>query len=51
MLDETLPPTVFVELGNIQHDRDKERVLVPNNRQAVANWMAGGILADVKQRE
>lgn len=46
MLRETDPVTVFVEIGNIQHDRDKKRILNPNNRQAVANWMCEGIVND-----
>lgn len=46
MLRETVPTTVFVEIGNIQHDRDKKRILDPNNRQALANWMCDGIVTD-----
>lgn len=49
MLRETDPTTVFVEIGNIQHDRDKKRILDPNNRQAVANWMAEGIVKDYQK--
>ena len=49
MLNETIPPVVFIELGNIQNERDKERILNPANRQAVANWLAEGALADFRQ--
>lgn len=49
MLRETDPVTVFVEIGNIQHDRDKKRILDPNNRQAVANWMCDGIIKDFQK--
>ena len=45
----TDPPTVFAEFGNIQHSRDQERILDPNNRQALANWMCVGILKDFKE--
>jgi len=48
MVDHTVPPTVFIEVGNIQHERDQERILSPGNRQAVATWLAQGILQDHK---
>lgn len=40
------PPAVFVELGNIRNQRDQRRFVLPENRQALANWMCEGILAD-----
>ncbi|MDX5436217.1 MAG: N-acetylmuramoyl-L-alanine amidase, partial [Pontibacter sp.] len=40
------PPTVFVELGNIRNDKDQRRFVIPNNRQALANWLCDGIIAD-----
>ncbi|WP_233555533.1 N-acetylmuramoyl-L-alanine amidase family protein [Pontibacter oryzae] len=40
------PPTVFVELGNIRSEKDQRRFVTPNNRQALANWICDGILAD-----
>lgn len=46
MLKHTLPPTAFIEVGNIQHKSDKERILDPANRQVVANWLADGIIKD-----
>jgi N-acetylmuramoyl-L-alanine amidase len=33
------PKAVYVELGNIQNDWDQQRIVVKNNRQAVANWI------------
>lgn len=42
------PPTVFVELGNIKNDKDQRRFVIPNNRQALANWLCDGIVADYK---
>ncbi len=44
------PPAVFVELGNIRNDRDQRRFVLPENRQALANWMAEGIIADYKAK-
>lgn len=45
------PPTVFVELGNIRNDRDQRRFVIPNNRQALANWLADGIISDYKENK
>ncbi|GAB3016125.1 hypothetical protein GCM10027185_10040 [Spirosoma pulveris] len=44
------PPTVFIELGNIQNALDQRRFLQAQNRQALANWMCQGILTDYKVR-
>jgi N-acetylmuramoyl-L-alanine amidase len=30
---------VYVELANIQHDWDQQRIVLKNNRQAIANWL------------
>jgi N-acetylmuramoyl-L-alanine amidase len=43
MLRETIPPTVFIELGNITNDFDQKRLLLHNNRQAIANWLSQGV--------
>ncbi|GAB3962010.1 hypothetical protein GCM10028805_62040 [Spirosoma harenae] len=42
------PPTVFIELGNIQNDKDQRRFLIADNRQALANWIGAGLQADYK---
>ena len=42
------PPTVFIELGNIRNDLDQRRFVIANNRQALANWISEGIIADYK---
>lgn len=42
------PPTVFIELGNIRNDLDQRRFVIANNRQALANWISEGIIADFK---
>ncbi|WP_317046722.1 N-acetylmuramoyl-L-alanine amidase family protein [Spirosoma pollinicola] len=44
------PPTVFIELGNIQNQQDQRRFLLAENRQALANWMYQGMLADYQTR-
>jgi N-acetylmuramoyl-L-alanine amidase len=43
MLRETRPTAVYIELGNISNTFDQKRLLIPNNRQAIANWIAEGI--------
>jgi len=48
MLREVEVPTVYIELGNIQHSFDQKRVLQPRNRQALANWFAEGIVSSLK---
>lgn len=47
----TTPPAVFIELGNIRNSRDQLRFILQNNRQALANWIAEGIIADFQERE
>ena len=44
------PPTVFIELGNIRNDLDQRRFVIPNNRQALANWICDGIIADYRSK-
>lgn len=44
------PPTVFIELGNIRNDLDQRRFVIANNRQALANWICDGIIADYRSR-
>ncbi|MBK9934855.1 MAG: N-acetylmuramoyl-L-alanine amidase [Cytophagaceae bacterium] len=38
------PPVVFIELGNITNEYDRKRLLIPDNRQAIANWFLAGLL-------
>jgi N-acetylmuramoyl-L-alanine amidase len=44
VLRETKPPVVYIELGNITNDFDQKRLLIVNNRQAIANWLCLGVL-------
>lgn len=46
MLKYTWPAATFIELGNIQHHRDLKRIIVDDNRQAIANWLDEGLLLD-----
>lgn len=47
MLTETVTmKAVYIELGNIQNDWDQQRLVLKNNRQALANWLCTALLAD-----
>ena len=48
VLRNTTPVAVFLELGNIQNKRDLQRLILPDNRQALANWIAEGLRTDYK---
>ena len=43
-------PAVFMELGNIRNQKDQRRFVVPDNRQALANWICEGLIADYTRR-
>jgi N-acetylmuramoyl-L-alanine amidase len=45
-IKQSEPPVVFIELGNITNEFDRKRLLVADNRQAIANWFALGLLDD-----
>lgn len=45
----SLPPSVFIEMGNINHFRDQQRIIIPDNRQAVSNWLRDGLIEDFKK--
>ncbi len=42
----SVPVAVYIELGNIHHSRDQQRITESNNRQALANWLAEGLKKD-----
>jgi N-acetylmuramoyl-L-alanine amidase len=42
----TYPVAVYIELGNMNHRRDQQRFILPNNRQALANWLSEGLITD-----
>ncbi len=43
-LRESKPTAVFIELGNIAHSRDQQRIILEDNRQALANWLLEGLM-------
>ncbi|NDW11314.1 N-acetylmuramoyl-L-alanine amidase [Bacteroides sp. 214] len=49
VLRNTLPVGVYVELGNIQNPFDQRRIVMKDNRQALAKWIAEAFVADYKQ--
>ena len=51
MVRNTLPPIVYIELGNIRNYRDQLRFVISDNRQALANWIELGIINDFKNSE
>lgn len=48
VVKNTYPVAVYIELGNINHTRDQQRFIYVDNRQAVANWLAEGLITDFK---
>lgn len=51
VLRNTQPPGVYLELGNIRNPRDQQRLVLENNRQALAKWIAEAIVADYKAKK
>lgn len=50
VLLKSRPVAAFLELGNIQNERDRKRLVLPSNRQALADWICEGIARDYKSR-
>lgn len=48
VIRNTYPTAIFIELGNMNHQRDVKRLILSNNRQAVANWLTYGLIEDFK---
>lgn len=46
VIKQTSPVAVFLELGNIQNNRDQQRFILSDNRQALANWICEGLIQD-----
>ncbi len=46
LVNYTLPPMAYIEIGNLQNKKDQKRILYPVNRQALAEWIAQGVLDD-----
>ena len=50
LIKNTLPPMVYIELGNIKNKKDQKRILNYENRAALANWIHTGLLLDYQNR-
>lgn len=50
LVKNTYPPMVYIELGNIRNSKDQKRILDYDNREALANWIHLGLLADFENR-
>lgn len=44
MLRETKVTSAYIEIGNIRHPTDQQRIIVPRNRQLLADWLFQGLL-------
>jgi len=43
VVNNTHPPAILVELGNIKNTNDQKRIMLAGNRQALADWLAEGL--------
>jgi N-acetylmuramoyl-L-alanine amidase len=50
-LNNTAVSGVFVEVGNIQNSYDQQRIVLKDNRQALANWLCEGFVTDYKNHK
>lgn len=48
VIRNTLPPVVYIELGNLKNTVDQKRILNAQNRDALAIWIAEGLTIDYK---
>lgn len=48
VLKNSYPVGVYIELANMNHQRDIKRLIIADNRQAVANWLTQGLVVDFK---
>lgn len=46
MLRETMPISAFLEVANIQNPNDQKRIILPANRQTIADWLTEGLISD-----
>ncbi len=44
MLRECQVPSAYIELGNIRHPTDQQRIILPQNRQLLADWLFHGLV-------
>lgn len=50
LVKNTLPAMAYIEIGNIKNKKDQKRILVPENRQALAKWISEGVLLDFENK-
>lgn len=50
LVKNTTAPMAYIEIGNIKNKKDQKRILVPENRQALAKWISEGVLLDYEIR-
>ena len=46
LVNNTTPAMAYIEIGNLQNKKDQRRILYSVNRQALAEWIAQGVLMD-----
>lgn len=51
LVRKTHPAMAYIEIGNIRNKKDQKRILVPDNRQALAKWISEGIILDFEGGE
>ena len=50
LVKKTHPAMTFIEVGNIRNKKDQRRILVPENREALAKWISEGVLLDYEKK-
>lgn len=50
VLHHANPVAAFLELGNLQNENDRKRLVLPSNRQALADWICKGIIKDFNEK-
>ncbi len=51
MVKNTLAPMAYIEIGNLKNKRDQRRILNYENRQAIAKWLAEGVILDYEGKD
>lgn len=51
LVKKTHPAMAYIEIGNIRNKKDQKRILVPDNRQALAKWISEGVILDFESGE
>jgi N-acetylmuramoyl-L-alanine amidase len=49
VLRNTNPVSIYVEMGNIRNSYDQKRILISDNRQALAGWLTLSLIEDYKR--